>query len=132
MLEAPVPFSCRATRVQNAQWVAVFGELDLLSAPELEAALGRAITDGRSVVLDPRGLSFCDLSARRVLQTIDRLAAETGQCLSVLRGSLVLDRLVALLPDGAWPEFVDPPQDAPRPLLPTASTVDALLLTPAA
>lgn len=131
MLGAPVPFSCHTVQVQDAQWVVAFGELDLSSAPELEAALGRAITDGGSVVLDPRGLSFCDLSARRVLQTIDRLAAETGQCLDVLRGSLVLDRLVTLVPDGAWPEFVDPPRGAPRPLPPLASSVGPTL-TPAA
>ena len=131
MLEVPAPFAYHAAQLNDAQWVQAFGELDLLSAPELEAALGGALTHGAPVVLDPRGLDFCDLSGRKVLLSVDRRAAEAGQHFSVLRGSLVLDRLVALVPDGAWPEFVDPPQGAPRQLPPAASTVDATL-TPAA
>ncbi len=130
MPEAPPPFSCRATQVQDAQWVLAFGELDLVSAPALETSLGRALTHGTPVVFDPRGLSFCDLSARRVLETADRQATETGNRFSVLRGSLVLDRLVDLVPDSEWPEFVDPPQGS-TPTPPSTASSDEPTLTPA-
>ena len=47
--------------------VLVRGELDLATAPELEATLMGALEDGREVVLDLRDLEFMDSSGVRVL-----------------------------------------------------------------
>ncbi|MGZ4269163.1 MAG: STAS domain-containing protein [Solirubrobacteraceae bacterium] len=47
--------------------VAVRGELDLATAPQLEQTLMEAIEEGRDVVLDLRELEFMDSSGVRVL-----------------------------------------------------------------
>ena len=55
--------------------VVVRGELDLATAPDLEATLVDAIEAGREVVLDLRELEFMDSSGVRVLVVVHTRAA---------------------------------------------------------
>jgi anti-sigma B factor antagonist len=54
--------------LQAASRLAIFGEVDALTAAELDAAIGRAAGEGViEVVLDLRGLAFIDSSGLNVL-----------------------------------------------------------------
>src|ERR1700722_7244620 len=71
---APPTFLC-TTRMGGAQaaWVHVAGELDLLTAPQLERTLHDAQVHNRVVVIDMREVGFIDSAGIHVL-----LAAQEG------------------------------------------------------
>jgi anti-sigma B factor antagonist len=84
--------------------VAVYGELDLVSAPTLRAVLHRLIAERDRVVLDLSGLDFMDSSGAHLLVEAHLHARLTGCRLGLLRGNdqvqLVLEiaRLTERLP----------------------------------
>lgn len=69
-----------STRTHNANTVVVLaGELDLATAPELDAYLDEIETgDGPRVVLDLSSLSFMDSTGIRILIRHHRQTAEQG------------------------------------------------------
>jgi anti-anti-sigma factor len=77
--------------------VVPIGELDLGTAPDLEAVLA---TQSGSVVVDLRELSFIDLTGLRVLLEADARSRQDGMNLRFIPGRMVRRLLeVAELPD---------------------------------
>jgi anti-sigma B factor antagonist len=65
--------------------VAVRGELDLATAPQLEEALLPGLREGGSALLDLRGLEFMDSTGVRVIVAAHHAAQEHGGSLSLVR-----------------------------------------------
>jgi anti-anti-sigma factor len=90
----PDPFTVRVELHGDAQVVVPTGELDLATAPSLDAALDRAFAaagTGR-VVLDLRELEFIDSSGLRSLLTARRRAEASGAGFSLVAGHRALER----------------------------------------
>jgi anti-sigma B factor antagonist len=99
MSDLPIPeaFSVRIERHGEAAVVIPTGELDLATAPALEASLNRAFGDdsGR-VVLDLRELEFIDSSGLRTLLTARRQAEDAGRQFSLVAGHRGLERTLEI------------------------------------
>jgi anti-sigma B factor antagonist len=90
------PFQCAVSpNGQNAAWVHVAGELDLLTAPQLDRALREAQTQARLVVLDAREVTFIDSAGIHVVEAASKHSERGGARLLVATGP-VLDRMLAL------------------------------------
>ena len=76
--------------------VAVSGELDLASAPELVCTLGRLNRSGRIVTLDLRALTFIDVAGIRALQDAWRITGEAGRRMQVLKPGPEASRVLEL------------------------------------
>jgi anti-sigma B factor antagonist len=99
MSDLPIPdaFSVRIERRGDAAVVVPTGELDLATAPALEASLGRAFDDDADhVVLDLRELEFIDSSGLRTLLTARRQADHAGQRFSLVAGHRGLERTLEI------------------------------------
>jgi anti-anti-sigma factor len=99
MSEYPIPeaFSVRIERRGDAAIVVPTGELDLATAPALEASLARAFEDDCGhVVLDLRELEFIDSSGLRTLLTARRQAEDAGQRFSLVAGHRGLERTLEI------------------------------------
>jgi anti-sigma B factor antagonist len=99
MSDFPIPeaFSVRVERRGDAAVVVPTGELDLATAPALEASLSRAFTEAAPrVVLDLRELEFIDSSGLRTLLTARRRAEEAGSGFSLVAGHAALERTLEI------------------------------------
>lgn len=98
---AAPPFRC-TTRTGGAQaaWIHAAGELDLLTAPQLERALYDAQLHNRVVILDMRDVSFIDSAGVHVLLAASEETGPKGARLRVLPGRIV-GRMLAL-GGGRW------------------------------
>ena len=100
MTEYPIPeaFSVRVEPRGDATVVIPTGELDLATAPALEAALNRAFESAGSgrVVLDLRELEFIDSSGLRTLLTARRQAEDAGAKFSLVAGHRALERTLEI------------------------------------
>jgi anti-anti-sigma factor len=81
----PEPFSVAVQEADSRLVVSARGELDLATAPQLEAVLMPPLRDGGSVVLDLRGLSFMDSTGVRVIVAAHLASQEHGGHLTLLR-----------------------------------------------
>lgn len=78
--------------------VSLAGELDRGHSPELLAALSTlAETHHRSWLVDAAGVTFCDAGGLRALAAAERLAADHGCRLTIIRSSRCVHRLVTLV-----------------------------------
>lgn len=84
-MSGPAPFSVTTHDADGRLAVVARGELDLATAPELEAVLLPALSGSGHVVLDLRELEFMDSTGVRVIVSAHVAAGESG-------GSLVLVR----------------------------------------
>jgi anti-sigma B factor antagonist len=75
--------------------LAVFGELDVASTPELEAELVRA-ADKKLVVVDLQELEFIDSTGLGVLVKAHDRAREAGRRFALVRGLGQVQRLLGL------------------------------------
>ena len=100
MSDLPIPpeaFSVRIERRGDAAVVIPTGELDLATAPALEASLSRAFGDDSGhVVLDLRELEFIDSSGLRTLLTARRQAEDEEQQFSLVAGHRGLERTLEI------------------------------------
>jgi anti-sigma B factor antagonist len=109
-----VPFAIRITRTSGWCRVMVEGELDLATAPRLELELARLEwRRPRLLLLDPRGLTFMDLTGLRVLLAAHARAERRGHELAILRGSRVVERLLQLLALDTGLNLIDDPAEVP-------------------
>jgi anti-sigma B factor antagonist len=96
----PVPeaFSVRIEPHGEATVVVPTGELDLATAPALEAALARAFESAGAerVVLDLRELEFIDSSGLRTLLTARKQAEDAGAGFSLVAGHRGLERTLEI------------------------------------
>jgi anti-anti-sigma factor len=104
------PLAIEVSNPDGQVRVALAGELDLESAPELADRLREVEADDpRLLVIDLRGLSFMDSSGLRELFLATRRAREQRRRLVVVRGSEPIDRVLDLVRADAAMEMVDDP-----------------------
>lgn len=96
----PVPeaFTVRIEPRGDVAVVVPTGELDLATAPALEAALGRAFESAGAgrIVLDLRELEFIDSSGLRTLLTARKQAEDAGAQFSLIAGHRGLERTLEI------------------------------------
>jgi anti-sigma B factor antagonist len=81
----PSGFAISISDTDGRAVVEVRGELDLATAPELEAVLLERLDAGAEVVLDLRELQFMDSSGLRVLVTAHARASDGGPRFAIVR-----------------------------------------------
>jgi anti-sigma B factor antagonist len=92
------------------------GELDLLTAPELQSAIDQVLSErARHVVLDLRELDFLDSTAITIIYRLDQLARQDGFNLAVVRGKANLQRVFAITGLDNQLVFVDAPEELAPP-----------------
>jgi anti-sigma B factor antagonist len=88
--------------------VAVEGELDIATLPELRDAVAAALGESlEHVVLDLRELAFLDSMSIEYLLRLNRNVAATGAELVIVRGSRAVDRLFEVMELGRVLTVVD-------------------------
>jgi anti-anti-sigma factor len=87
----PQPFSVEVIRPGLTARVVVAGELDLLTAPRLQAVLDKLVAAGdmRHLVLDLRKLEFIDSTGVAMIYSLEQLARQDGFDAAFVRGPLV-------------------------------------------
>ena len=81
----PSGFSISTSDRDGRALVAVRGELDLATAPELESVVLERLDAGQAVVLDLRELDFMDSSGLRVLITAHTRASDGDADFAIVR-----------------------------------------------
>jgi anti-anti-sigma factor len=90
--------------------LALTGELDIASAPQVEEALARVEAGKPGLILvDLRGLEFMDSTGLRTLVGADARAREDGRRLAIVRGPEQVDRIFTVTRLNERLEIVDEP-----------------------
>jgi anti-sigma B factor antagonist len=110
MYRPPGPFSAAASRDGATVVVALTGELDIASAPELERAVP-PLAAGDTLVIDLRELAFLDSSGVHALMRLDVAAREHGWSLVVVRGGPDVQRILDVVRLGDRVRMVDAPRE---------------------
>jgi anti-sigma B factor antagonist len=88
------PFRCEVTPEREAVRVRPVGELDMDTAPVLDAQLRELRSSGsRRLVLDLRGLLFIDSSGLHLILRYDAEARRDGFSLELVRGNRAVQRV---------------------------------------
>jgi anti-sigma B factor antagonist len=73
------------------------GELDLATAPDVEAELKRVeATDAEAIILDLSGLTFIDSTGIRLVLAADRRSLADSNRLTLLRGTAAVQRALEI------------------------------------
>jgi len=97
----------------QATVVAVTGELDLASSPELEQRLEQFYaSDSDLLVIDLRGLEFMDSTGLSVIVSAQQKLIDAGRRLIIVRGPQQVQRLLDLTGVAERLELVDTPDEA--------------------
>jgi anti-anti-sigma factor len=92
--------------------IAVSGELDLRTSPELEVRLERVFnTDAELVILDLRQIEFMDSTGLRVLLAAHQRAHGSGRRFALVRGADQVERVLTLTGVRALLTVVDAPEE---------------------
>lgn len=102
-------FSVRIVTARDQALVLAAGELDLATAPELEAAVGGALDGHKQLVVDLRGVTFLDTEGLKSLAEAARSAAERRVTFRLIRGRGSVERIFDLTGTRSRFEFVDVP-----------------------
>jgi len=91
--------------------IAIEGELDLATAPQLEAEFGRVreLEGLELVVVDLRGLLFLDSSGLEAIVKFEGLTRAEGVEMVVVRGPRAVERLFAVMQLDRTLRIVDDP-----------------------
>ena len=77
--------------------IALDGELDLASAPELAELAGELVRNGAdNIIVDAQRLSFCDSSGLRILVSIANDLRPTGGRVAILNPQPIVLRVLEL------------------------------------
>lgn len=100
-------------RIQGrAAIVAIAGELDLASSPELEQRLVELLNgDIDLLVIDLRELEFMDSTGLSIIVGAHQRLAETGRKLSLVKGPQQVQRLLDLTGVSERLRLVDSPEE---------------------
>jgi anti-sigma B factor antagonist len=71
-------FSWSLSHPDAVPTIALVGELDIASAPELQSQLAALVADGGRLTIDLGELAFIDSTGLRVMLVTQRTAADTG------------------------------------------------------
>jgi anti-sigma B factor antagonist len=102
-------FSVRIVTARDRAFVRPVGELDLATAPELEAAIVGALDGHKHLVVDLRGVTFFDTEGLKSLVEAARVAAERYVTFRLVRGRRSVERIFDLTGTRSHFEFVDGP-----------------------
>jgi anti-sigma B factor antagonist len=109
-------FQVEVRRNGAAAVVAVSGELDLASGPELEAELDQLSgPDIQLVVIDLRNLDFMDSTGLSILVRAHQRLAGEGAEMGLVRGSQQVQRLLDLTGVAERLRLVDAPEELLNP-----------------
>ncbi len=93
----PTPFVCSPAHIRpDAVWVHLAGELDIVTASQLEQTLDRSRLEAALVVLDLRELEFIDSAGVHAIVNAAGRARQSGRRLRVVRGSPGVGRIFTL------------------------------------
>ena len=103
----PPPFSIEVAYDGDDALLRPVGELDMSTAPQLEAALEDATLPGRRVIVDLRGLEFMDSTGLTLLTRWSLAAERDGFSMALVQGNERMRRLFELTRLVAHFQFVD-------------------------
>jgi anti-sigma B factor antagonist len=103
----PPPFRIEVAHDGDDARLQPVGELDMSTAPQLEAALEDATLPGRRVIVDLRGLEFMDSTGLTLLTRWSLAAERDGFSLALVAGNERIQRLFELTRLVAHFHFVD-------------------------
>ena len=93
----PIAFACTATHGGlDAAWVYVAGELDIVTAPQLERTLRESQQRAHLTVLDLRELTFMDSASVHTIVAASLSARDAGRRLVLVRGRPDIYRIFML------------------------------------
>jgi anti-sigma B factor antagonist len=105
-------FSVEEHNQGSASVLAVTGELDLRTSPELEERLARVFSTGAElVILDLRQIEFMDSTGLRVLLGAHQRAQESGRRFALVRGADQVERVLTLTGVRDLLTVVDAPEE---------------------
>jgi anti-sigma B factor antagonist len=105
-------FTVEERQQGDATVIAVSGELDLRTSPELEERLNGAFVAGAElVILDLRMIEFMDSTGLRVLLGAHQRAKEAGRRFALVRGADQVERVLTLTGVRDLLTVVDEPED---------------------
>ncbi len=91
-----VPFSIALRPARSVLVVRVCGEVDLLTAPKVQAVVTEAVGDGwDSIVVDFRPVTFMDSAGVHLLYALERLGQEGVSC-RIIDGSPAVRDVLSL------------------------------------
>jgi anti-sigma B factor antagonist len=127
----PPAFTCTATvGGLDAAWVNVAGELDIVTAPELEHTLRDSQQLAHLTVLDLRELVFMDSAGLHTIVNASLRARRDGRRLVLVRGRPDIYRLFTLTGSSADVDIGDPePAQLPVDVLQRSLVSQSLLRT---
>ena len=97
MQSAPEPFNAECSNDEGRCVVALAGELDLQTAPQLEAVVSQALADDPVLlVLDLSALTFIDSSGLRSVLAAHEQAQDTGHGFGMIPGPENVQKLFAI------------------------------------
>jgi anti-sigma B factor antagonist len=108
----------QAARSHDGRWVVAAGEIDMVTAPRLAAAIEAAPCVG----VDLGAVSFLDVSGLRVLLDAGRRAQAEGRQFAVARPSPLIRRLLAITAIDQSLEIVPDQGSVATSLYPTPSS----------
>ena len=113
ILAVALPFLARSVRSGPTERVAVTGEVDLLSAGELERRLRRVIAESRcrTIVVDLGGVEFLAARGVSVLLAAKLAAEEAGRDLRVVNARGLPAKVLRLLGFESWCRRADAGED---------------------
>ena len=107
------PFSVDVRHVDSTGYVGVVGELDILTAPELQRALDQVIERGvYRVVLVCAALGFLPSSGIAIVARLDQLAKARGFHAAFLRGKPRVQRILEMAGPTESIVWLESPEDA--------------------
>jgi anti-anti-sigma factor len=97
---------------EHVSVLAISGELDLASTPQLEEALERVRdADCELLILDLREVTFMDSTGLSVLVKANQRAYDAGRRLAVVKGSPQVQRLLSLTGVGDRLTLIEAPEE---------------------
>ena len=111
-------FGTRLSRRDDVLWLALGGELDVFTAPQLRAALREARPNSREVlILDLRGLTFIDSSGLAVILAAHEAGKQDGSrpVRIVIKGSRPVEALFELIGAKDYLELIESAEELEAP-----------------
>jgi len=119
--EAELPsgetFGSRLSRRDDFVWLALGGELDVFTAPQLRATLNEAhIGRNEALVLDLRGLNFVDSSGLAVILAVHERTSQESETpvRIIIRGSAPVEALFETIGAADYLNLIDDPSELER------------------
>ena len=105
-------FDLRVVRGADRMRIVPRGELDIVTAPQLEQAISEGTAEAvPELVLDLRELTFMDSTGLRTLAQANQRTQQAGTTLSIWRGPRQIERVLEISGLGPLLPLADAPGD---------------------